>query len=65
MDLNTLTQILTKIRDFGIINLEDINYQLEILLGDKTYTTKIDYWISGLQSISDLMIKYGMVAIDS
>lgn len=63
LDNNQLSKVLTDIKESGMINSEDINYQLNILVGDKRYTTKIDYWIESLKSISDFMIKYGMVAI--
>ena len=47
----------------SIIDLEDINYRLNILCNDKKLNTKIDYWIKDLQSISSLMIEYDMVVV--
>lgn len=58
-----LKTVLTKIREMSIIELEDINYRLNILCNDKKLNTKIDYWIKDLHSISSLMIEYGMVVV--
>ena len=58
-----LKTVLTKIREMSIIDLEDINYRLNILCNDKKLNTKIDYWIKDLQSISSLMIEYDMVVV--
>ena len=58
-----LKTVLTQIREMSIIDLEDINYRLNILCNDKKLNTKIDYWIKDLQSISSLMIEYDMVVV--
>ena len=58
-----LKTVLTKIREMSIIDLEDINYRLNVLCNDKKLNTKIDYWIKDLQSISSLMIEYDMVVV--
>lgn len=66
MSPEILSNVLTKIKESSIINLDDINYRLNIICGDnQKYTTKIDFWISDLRAISDYMIKYGMVAVAS
>ena len=61
--IESLKIVLTKIKEIGIILLGDINYRLNILCGDKKYTTKIDYWIDDLKSISNLMIEYNMTVV--
>ena len=58
-----LKTVLTKIKEMCIIELEDINYRLNILCNGKKMNTKIDYWIKDLRSISSLMIEYGMVVV--
>lgn len=65
LDYQKLPEVLTKIKNNAMINLEDINYRLNIVCGDKKYTTKIDYWVEDLKSISEYMIQYGMVAVAS
>ena len=58
-----LKTVLTKVKESSIIELEDINFRLNILCNGKKYTTKIDYWIKDIQSISSLMIEYDMTVI--
>lgn len=65
LPIQQLSTVLTKIKESSIIELEDINYRLNIVCGDKKYTTKIDYWVKDLQSISNFMIEYNMVAVTS
>ena len=59
----SLRSVLTKIKESSIIELEDINYRLNIICGDNKYTTKIDYWIQDLQSISSFMVEYNMTVV--
>lgn len=65
MSTQQLSTVLTKIKESGIIELEDINYRLNILRGNEKLTTKIDYWVKDLQSISSFMIEYNMIAVTS
>lgn len=58
-----LKTVLTKIKEMSIINIEDINYRLNILCNNKKFTTKIDYWIQDINSISSLMIEYNMTVV--
>lgn len=58
-----LKTVLTKIKETSIINIEDINYRLNILCNNKKFTTKIDYWIQDINSISSLMIEYNMTVV--
>ena len=58
-----LKTVLTKIKEMSIINIEDINYRLSILCNNKKFTTKIDYWIQDINSISSLMIEYNMTVV--
>lgn len=61
LDNEKLSTFLTKIRDRVILNEEDINYRLEIENGDSIIKTNIDFWVSDLESISDLMIEYNVM----
>lgn len=57
-------ELLTNIKNDAILNSEDINYRLSLLTYDnKKLDTKIDYWISDIQSIGSLILRYNMVVV--
>lgn len=58
-----LKEVLTNIYESAIINLEDIKYRLSILCKDKKIETPIDYWISDIRDISEIMVRYGLTLI--
>jgi hypothetical protein len=60
-----VAELLTNIKNDAIMNSEDINYRLSLLTYDnKKLDTKIDYWISSIQSIGSLILRYNLTVVN-
>src|SRR5574344_2068683 len=65
MTIQDLEQVLTNIKNDAILISDDINYRLSILTYDnKKINTKIDYWVSSIQSIGSYILKYNMTVVN-
>lgn len=65
MSIQDLQEVLTNIKNDAILVSDDINYRLSILTHDnKKINTKIDYWVSGVQSIGSYILRYNMTVVN-
>ena len=65
MSVPDLENLLTNIKGDAIMNSEDINFRLSILTYDnKKINTKIDYWVSSIQSIGSYIINNNMTVVN-
>jgi len=65
MSIQDLQEVLTSIKNDAILISDDINSRLSILTHDnKKINTKIDYWISNIQSIGSYILRYNMTVVN-
>jgi hypothetical protein len=65
MSIQDLQEVLTNIKNDAILISDDINLRLSILTYDnKKINTKIDYWVSGVQSIGSYILRYNMTVVN-